>query len=93
MPSTSSDRCQHAQLLVHLAQRRLLDGLAGIDAAAGQRPLPAMGAQARRALGQQERRLAAGVGLDHGDGDGGVFQAAGIGPATNLEAAEAVRDR
>jgi hypothetical protein len=49
------DRGEHAQLLVQLAQRGVPDGLAGIDPAARQCPLAAMGAQLGRALGQQER--------------------------------------
>ena len=88
----SSRRGQHAQLLVQLAQRRLLDRLAGIDPAARQRPLPAMGAQLRRALGEQEGRLARHVGLDHDDRDGGALQAAGIDAPAQLEAAEAIGD-
>src|SRR5256885_15154515 len=78
---------------MHFPQCRLLDRLAGLAAAAGERPLPAVGAQARRALGQQERRLAARVGLDDGDGYGGMLEAAGIGLAANIEAAEAFDDR
>ena len=88
----SSVEAQHAQLLVQLAQRGLLDRLAGIDPAARQRPLPAMRAQARRALGEQERRLARRVGFDHDDGDGGALQPAGIGAAAQLEAAQAIGD-
>src|SRR5258707_248901 len=52
-----------------------------------------MGAQARRALGQQECRLATCVCLNDGNRDSSVLEAAGIGPAPDLEAAEAARNR
>src|SRR5690348_11740422 len=51
-----------------------------------------MGAQLRRALGQQERRLARRVALEHRDGNRGMAQAAGIALAPHLEAVEMTRD-
>ena len=51
-----------------------------------------MRAQLRRALGEQEGRLARHVGFDHDDRDGGALQAAGVDAAAQLEAAEAVGD-
>ncbi len=60
-----------AKLLAEFAQRRLDRGLALVAASARQRPLTAMGPQARGAPGQQQRRCAGGlIRLDQRDGDG-----------------------
>ena len=59
---------------MQLAQRGLRLRLAVVAAPARQRPLRAVGAQARGAQGQQKRRSAAAVGLGERDGDRGPLQ-------------------
>ena len=63
-----------AELLAQFAQRRLDLGLAGVAAPARQRPLRAMGAQARGAAGQQNGGFVRPVGRGECDGDGRAFQ-------------------
>ena len=63
-----------AQFLVQLAQRRHHRRLALVAASAGQRPLTAMGAQARGTQGQQQRRSVNAFRFDEHDGDRGPLQ-------------------
>src|SRR6266478_2517353 len=59
------------ELFVELAERRDFRGLPRVHPPTRQRPLPCMGAQGRRALGQQEAATPLGVGKqDQGHGGG-----------------------
>jgi hypothetical protein len=73
-------------LLRELAKGRRLGGLAGVDAAARQRPLPAVSAQLRHASGQEQARAAVLVRHEH-DGHRGRAPALQRRAAT-LEAGE-----
>jgi hypothetical protein len=77
-----------AELLVQLAQGRGFRRLAGVDAAARQRPLARVGAQPRRAPGEQEARAALVVGHEH---EGDRRQPAAVGGDGAALEAEQVR--
>src|SRR6185436_3608100 len=86
IPENVLARGGETDLLAELAERRGDRVLAGIDAAAGQRPLPRVRPQLRGATGEQEARGTVGVGDGcHGDGGGAAVLNRNREPLVALE--------